>query len=104
MSEREPAVLRDEPAGAGASAGHGRQRPTPPVLSRPSGKREAPSVYVVGFWQRFAAAAIDFVVILPVAMLVTFIVSRAADVHLPARSIKLLDVDLWIDLALAGSS
>lgn len=61
-------------------------------------------MYVVGFWKRLAAGLIDFFVILPVAMLVTFIVSKVADVHLPAKNIKLLDVDMWIDLVLAGSS
>jgi uncharacterized RDD family membrane protein YckC len=34
-------------------------------------------------------------------MLVTFIVSKVANVHLPAKNIKLLDVDMWIDLVLA---
>jgi len=51
MSEREPAVLRDD-AGTGVD---------PPVaaIARPSapqiGKREAPTVHVVGFWKRAAA-------------------------------------------------
>jgi uncharacterized RDD family membrane protein YckC len=107
MSEREPAVLRDEPAAAKAPAAESSAtpaRPATPPLQRPAGKREAPSVYVVGFWKRLAAGLIDFFVILPVAMLVTFIVSKVADVHLPAKNIKLLDVDMWIDLVLAGSS
>jgi len=60
-------------------------------------------VYVVGFWKRLAAAGIDFFVILPVAMLITFIASKVANVHLPAKNIKLLDIDMWIDLVLAGS-
>ena len=74
------------------------------MLQRPTSKREAPSVYVVGFWKRLAAAMIDFFVILPVAMLITFIVSKVSNVHLPAKNIKLLDIDMWIDLVLAGSS
>jgi len=74
------------------------------VLQRPTSKREAPSVYVVGFWKRLAAAMIDFFVILPVAMLITFIVSKIANVHLPAKNIKLLDIDMWIDLVLATNS
>jgi len=75
-----------------------------PVLQRPTNKREAPSVHVVGFWKRLAAGLVDFFVIVPVALLVTFVVSAIADVHLPARSIKLLDVDMWIDLVLAADS
>jgi uncharacterized RDD family membrane protein YckC len=74
------------------------------MLQRPTSRREAPSVYVVGFWKRLAAAMIDFFVILPVAMLITFIVSKIANVHLPARNIKLLDIDMWIDLVLAANS
>lgn len=106
MSEREPAVLRDEPAVAAAApaAPAATPKPSQPVLQRPTSRREAPSVYVVGFWKRFAAAMIDFFVILPVAMLITWIVSKVADVHLPAKNIKLLDIDMWIDLVLAGSS
>src|SRR6185312_15270858 len=90
MSEREPAVLRDE---AVASA-------PPPPLERPA-RREAPTVHVVGFWKRAAAAVVDLAVIVPVALLVTLIVSKLAGVHLPPKNMKLLDVDLWIDLVLA---
>jgi uncharacterized RDD family membrane protein YckC len=116
MSEREPAVLRDEPAAAATPAAATSAatpvaatpppppRPSQPMLQRPTSKREAPSVYVVGFWKRLAAAMIDFFVILPVAMLITFIVSKISNVHLPAKNIKLLDIDMWIDLVLAGSS
>jgi uncharacterized RDD family membrane protein YckC len=107
MSEREPAVLRDEPQAAAApaaSAAAATPKPSQPVLQRPTSRREASSVYVVGFWKRLAAAAIDFFVILPVAMIITWIVSKVADVHLPAKNIKLLDIDMWIDLVLAGSS
>jgi uncharacterized RDD family membrane protein YckC len=92
MSEREPAVLRDE--GAVAS------EPPPPPLQRPS-RREAPSVFVVGFWKRAAAAAIDLAIVIPAALLITLIVSKIAGVHLPPRNIKLTDIDMWIDLVLA---
>jgi uncharacterized RDD family membrane protein YckC len=91
MSEREPAVLRDE--GAAASE-------PPPPLQRPS-RREAPSVFVVGFWKRAAAAAIDLAIVIPAALLITLIVSKIAGVHLPPKNMKLLDFDLWIDLVLA---
>jgi uncharacterized RDD family membrane protein YckC len=134
MSEREPAVLRDEPAGeksaaaaspvrgaaattqpghasaaATTSPGHApavatEPRASQPVLTRPSHKREAPSVYVVGFWKRLAAAGIDLAIIVPVALLVTLIVGKIAGVSLPAKNMKLLDVDMWIDLVLAADS
>ena len=113
MSEREPAVLRDEPVGT--APGHASAaepiRPTPvpvrpsqQVLQRPTTKREAPSVYVVGFWKRLAAALIDFFIVVPVALLITFIVSKIAGVHLPAKNMKLTDIDMWIDLVLATDS
>ncbi len=75
-------------------------RPSSP-LQRP-GKRDAASVWVVGFWKRLAAATIDLACVVPAALLVTFIVSRIAGVHLPARNMKVLDVDMWIDLVLAS--
>jgi uncharacterized RDD family membrane protein YckC len=138
MSEREPAVLRDEPVGdkkpgaappprsAVTQPGHApaaattvprsgapssapalstpAQRPSQSLLQRPSTKREAPSVFVVGFWKRLAAALVDFGVVVPVWLIVTFIVSKIAGVHLPAKNMKLLDVDMWIDLVLAADS
>jgi uncharacterized RDD family membrane protein YckC len=103
MSEREPAVLRDEPVGDGpAAAAKEPARPAPsPTLQRPT-KREAPSVWVAGFWKRLAAGVIDFAIILPAALLVIFVASKAGGVHLPARNMKVLDVDMWIDLVLAS--
>jgi uncharacterized RDD family membrane protein YckC len=103
MSEREPAVLRDEPVGDGpAAAATAPVRPAPsPSLARPT-RREAPSVWVVGFWKRLAAGLIDLAIILPAALLVIFVASKAGGVHLPARNMKLLDVDMWIDLVLAS--
>ena len=91
MSEREPAVLRDEGAAP---------LEPPPPLQRPS-RREAPTVFVVGFWKRAAAAAIDLAIVIPAALLITLIVSKIAGVHLPPKNMKLLDFDLWIDLVLA---
>jgi uncharacterized RDD family membrane protein YckC len=91
MSEREPAVLRDEAVVASEP---------PPPLQRPS-RREAPTVFVVGFWKRAAAAAIDLAIVIPAALLITLIVSKIAGIHLPPKNMKLFDVDLWIDLVLA---
>ena len=53
------------------------------------------------FWRRAAAALVDLAIIAPLALLVTFIASKLAGVHLPPSNFKLLDVDLWIDLVLA---
>jgi uncharacterized RDD family membrane protein YckC len=118
MSEREPAVLVDEPSGTPPDAKTtpfvkgepkpAKADPTPTPASRDGlqrsvGRREASSVYVVGFWKRFAAAIVDLVVVVPVALLITFIVSKVAGVHLPARNLHLTDVDMWIDLVLASN-
>jgi uncharacterized RDD family membrane protein YckC len=98
MSEREPAVLRD---GAGPAV----EPPAPPrvepVIEPRPGKREVPSVYVIGFWKRLAAAAIDFAIVVPVALIITLLVGAIAGVHLPPSKLHLLDFDLWIDLVLA---
>ena len=66
---------------------------------RPS-SRGAPTVFVVGFWRRFAAAVVDVTIVLPVSLLVTFVVSKIADVHLPPSNLRLRDIDLWINLVL----
>jgi uncharacterized RDD family membrane protein YckC len=98
MSEREPAVLRDGVAEAAPAAD------SPPPLERqalPRGKREAPSVFVIGFWKRLAAAAIDAVIVVPAALVITLIVTKIAGIHLPPSNLHLLDIDLWIDLVLA---
>ena len=113
MPEREPAVLRDDSAGdppvasppaSAAATAAAPPKPAQSVLQRPSAKRDAASVWVIGFWKRLAAGLIDFFIVLPVALLVIFIVSKIADVHLPAKNVKLTDIDMWIDLVLAGSS
>lgn len=95
MSEREPALLRDQAEGPPPAPTKAAE---PPV--RPS-RREAPAVYVVGFWQRLAAAAIDLAIIVPAALVMTLIVSKVAGVRLPPSNLKILDLDMWIDLVLA---
>ncbi|MFN0252221.1 MAG: RDD family protein [Kofleriaceae bacterium] len=67
---------------------------------RPS-RREAASVFVVGFWKRLAAAMIDLAIVIPAALLITLVVSKIGGVHLPPSNMGLLDVDMWIDLVLA---
>lgn len=64
------------------------------------GRREAPTVYVVGFWKRLVAAAIDLAIVVPAALLITLIASKIASVPLPPNNIRLLDVDMWIDRVL----
>ncbi|HTR51730.1 MAG TPA: RDD family protein [Kofleriaceae bacterium] len=78
MSEREPAV----------------PEPRAP-------RREPPSVHVVGFWKRAVAAAVDLAVVIPAALLVTWLASKIAGVHLPPSNLHVTDVDLWLDLVLA---
>ena len=56
---------------------------------------------MVGFWKRFAAAVVDLAIVIPSALLLTLIISKVAGVHLPPSNLKLLDVDMWIDLVLA---
>lgn len=101
MSEREPAVLVDEPTKATAPEAKAAAEAPKPIQRSVGGRREAASVYVVGFWKRLAAAVVDFAVIVPVALLITFVVSKASGVHLPAKNLKITDVDMWIDLVLA---
>ena len=58
-------------------------------------------MHVVGFWKRAVAAAVDLAVVVPTAMLITFLVSKITGVKLPSEKLRLLDLDLWIDLVLA---
>ena len=86
-------------ATATATARH----PTPPpgrtpLPTRP--RREAAPVFVVGFWRRLIAAAIDLGVVVPAALLIALVAGRISGLHMP-DNIHLLDIDLWIDLVLA---
>jgi uncharacterized RDD family membrane protein YckC len=97
MSDREPALLRDQ-----AELGASLPAPQPAreaIAFRP--RREPTAVHVVGFWRRLAAAVIDLAVVVPAALIVTLLASRITGVHLPPSSLRLVDVDLWIDLVLA---
>ncbi len=121
MEEREPALLRDRDGRAASPVERADSGPTervagpalepvveiaaPPVPEldppvRPS-RREPPTVFVVGFWRRLAAAMIDAAVILPAALLTTWIASKIANVHLPPSNLRVIDIDMWIDLVLA---
>jgi len=99
MAESEPALLRDQADGATATPVPApTPRPTPPPQTL---RREAGTVHVVGFWKRLVAAAIDFAVVIPAALIITWIVSKIGGIHLPSSNLHLLDIDLWIDLVLA---
>lgn len=67
----------------------------------PKDKSRAPVVHVVGFWKRAVAAMVDLAIVIPTAMLITLLVSKITGVRLPSEKLRLLDLDLWIDLVLA---
>ena len=58
-------------------------------------------MYVVGFWRRLAAAAIDLAIVIPAALIITLIASRITGLRMPMSHLHLLDIDMWIDLVLA---
>ncbi len=111
MADTEPALLGDGATLPSLTAPEGMvtpdaaddpTRPTPAPASlplRPSG-RATPTVFVNGFWKRGVAAAIDLAIVIPSAILVTWIVSKLAGVHLPPSNLRLRDLDGWIDLVL----
>jgi uncharacterized RDD family membrane protein YckC len=68
------------------------------ATSRP--RSAAATVQVAGFWRRLGGAAIDAGIILPVAMLLTWIASSVAGIHLPPG--KTRDLDFWLDLMLTS--
>ena len=106
MSDTEPVLLHGrtdgpEPGDPSREPAPGPVRATAMTPPAPS-RRAAPVVHVVGFWKRAIAAVIDFAVVIPSALLITWIVGKIAGVHLPPTNMRLLDVDHWIDLVLAS--
>jgi uncharacterized RDD family membrane protein YckC len=104
MSETEPSLLRDPEAPerqprprSDARSDAGRSHASE---LRPS-TRTAPTVHVVGFWKRLIAAVVDLAIIIPVSLLITLIASKVGGVYLPSSTLRLRDLDLWIDLVLA---
>src|SRR5262245_56893198 len=58
------------------------------------------TVTVAGFWRRFAQAFVDACIVLPLALLLSWVTGKISGLVLPpARSAGL---DYWLDLALAG--
>jgi uncharacterized RDD family membrane protein YckC len=99
-TEPEFSVPKSEPKGSG----HGPEilpKPIKDQIAAKPDKGRAPVVHVVGFWKRAIAALVDLAVVLPTAMLITFLVSKLTGVRLPSEKLRLLDLDLWIDLVLA---
>lgn len=101
MADREPAVLRDDAEPAVEPPPAAPRPEATPTPARGTARREAPTVYVVGFWKRAIAATIDLAIVVPTAVVVTWIVSKIAGVHLPPSNLRLTDLDLWLDLVLA---
>jgi uncharacterized RDD family membrane protein YckC len=108
MSETEPSLLRDQADDPGA-ARPSEPAPVRPVKPadreatplRPSARGAAVPVYVAGFWKRAFAAIIDLAIVIPCALVITLLVSKIAGVHLPPTNLRVIDLDRWIDLALA---
>lgn len=101
----EPAILgmpglatSEPPAAASARPDDEVVRPRP--ASRPSTRSAPTTVTVAGFWRRFAAAAVDAGCILPVSILLTWIASALAGIHLPPGSSR--GPDFWLDLLLTS--
>lgn len=98
MRDGEPAILGpDGPLGLATS-----ELPPAPVRERPTtrSRSSATTVTVAGFWCRLGAAAIDGGVIVPVALILTWIASAIAGIHLPPG--KHRDLDFWLDLMLTS--
>jgi len=107
----EPALLGEPPPEGSAPAA---EAPAP-VVKKPEAKKraaapapeprrpspkEGEAVHVAGFWRRLLAGFVDLAVILPVALVLTWIASRMTGVHLPPSRIR--GLDFWLDLVLAS--
>jgi uncharacterized RDD family membrane protein YckC len=103
MSETEPALLRDQ---VREQTGDGQREPAPPVRTTPTPEprpqRNAPVVHVVGFWKRAAAAIVDLAIVIPTALVLSWIVGAITGIALPPSNLRVIDIDWWIDLVLAG--
>jgi uncharacterized RDD family membrane protein YckC len=65
-------------------------------------RRQPATVHVVGFWRRLVAAMIDLAIVIPAALIVTLAAIRITGVPMPPGNLRMIDIDLWIDLALAS--
>src|SRR6185503_17799888 len=89
MSDREPALLGDQGAPRTPAPDPGLDPATArePVAFR--ARREPAAVYVVGFWRRLAAAAIDLAIVIPAALIITLIASRITGLRMPMSHLHL---------------
>jgi uncharacterized RDD family membrane protein YckC len=100
MAEREPALLGGTAGASGEAPVRAPSEPRAPTREPKAAGRDAPTVHVAGFWRRFAAGWIDLGIILPVGLVLAWIASALADVHLPPSRIR--GPDFWLDLVLAS--
>ena len=103
MSESEPALLRGDHVKSPAPAASRAETPTDVTsdeFTRGATRRDPEMVHVAGFWKRFIAAMIDLAIVIPVALLISFLVSKIAGLEMAHRP-GFFDIDLWIDLLLA---
>jgi uncharacterized RDD family membrane protein YckC len=69
-----------------------------PTVPKARPRSATSTVAVAGFWRRLGGAGIDAAIILPVALLLTWIASAIAGIHLQPG--KTRDLDFWLDLML----
>lgn len=107
MSEREPSSTRERPAEAGAAAAAGKASGPAGGASRVGGGRAAvrsspaaPTFHAGGFWRRAGAAMADLGMILPVALILSWVAGQITGIHLPDS--RHYGVDFWLDLLLGS--
>lgn len=121
MSEREPSKTQEKPdglvsgaapdaaAGPSTASAAGDAEPRSRAASQAgnaarsagrSGRAAAPTFYAAGFWRRLGAAIVDVAVILPVALILSWLAGQLAGVHLPES--RHYGVDFWLDLLLSS--
>jgi uncharacterized RDD family membrane protein YckC len=105
-SDTEPTLLRDtsHSKSAAAVATPSLSRPPKPILkgSPATSKRNGETVYVVGFFRRLVAASIDAAVIVPAALVLSWIAGFIVNVHMPKSRLGMFAVDQWFDMFLRG--
>jgi len=68
--------------------------------AREQADAHASTVLVAGFWRRFAQAFVDAAIVVPVALLLSWISGKISGLVLPPT--RSAGIDYWLDLALAG--
>ncbi len=98
----EPSVLTSDPPRdpAVAPAPASVARDTTPGTPRTRPLLDGQIVYVAGFWHRFVAAFVDTLLVLPIAMGLTWVAGKLVGFAVPYA--RHTGIDYWLDLALAG--